>query len=188
MKVFILRPYKKGDEKSLIENINDKDIYKFTARIPYPYTLKDAKQWINNCIKSAKKKDKISINFAIDINGEVVGGIGFDPIESHKAEIGYWLGKKHWNKGVVTEAVKLVTKFGFDIIKLKRITAHVFSKNKASACVLEKNGYNLEGVLRNHHFKDGKYLDALLYAKIKNEQTKKNPRFRKRKLKNRRSR
>lgn len=42
-KKFILRPYKKWDEKSLQKNINDKDIYRYTLRIPYPYTMKDAK-------------------------------------------------------------------------------------------------------------------------------------------------
>mgnify|MGYP001582301576 CR=1 FL=1 len=165
-KKFVLRSFKKGDEKSLQKNINDKDIYKYTLRIPYPYTMKDAKKWVNSYLKLKGKKKKTKIMFAIDINGEVAGVIGFDPIENHKAEIGYWLAKKYWSQGIMTEAVELVTKFGFQRIKLKRITAPVFSKNKASARVLEKNGYKFEGLLRKHYFKDEKFIDALLYAKV----------------------
>ena len=166
-KIFVLRHFKNGDEKSLQKNINDKDIYRYTLRIPYPYTLKDAKKFMTGYLKSAKKRDRKSYSFAIDMKGEVIGGIGFDPIEGHKAEIGYWLSKKHWNMGIMTEAVRLVTKFGFIKLKLKRITAHVFSKNRASALVLEKNNYRLEGLLRKHIYKDKRLVDAYLYAKIR---------------------
>jgi len=166
-KRFILRPYRKSDEKSLQKNINDKDVYKYTDRIPYPYRLVDAKNWIRKCINSSRKKKRTEFNFAIDINGQVVGGIGFDSIKGHKAEIGYWLGKKYWNQGIMREAIKLVTNFGFRKLKLKRITAHVFQKNKVSAHILEKNNYKLEGILRKNHLKDGKLYDELLYAKVK---------------------
>lgn len=67
----------------------------------------------------------------------------------------------------MTEVVKLMTAFGFKKLRLVRITAHVFSKNKASARILEKNGYKLEGILRKHNLKDGKFSDAFLYAKTK---------------------
>jgi len=160
-KNFTLRPYKKGDEESLIKNINDKDIYKYTVRIPYPYTSKHAKQWIYH------PKNKADINFAIDIRRRVVGGIGLRNITKYKAEIGYWLGKKYWNKGIMTKALKLVTNYGFNKLKLKRIYCQVFSKNKASSRILEKIGYKREGFMRKYHLKDGKLLDSISYAKIK---------------------
>lgn len=162
-KRFILRPLRNGDEKSLVKNINDKDIYRYTLRIPYPYTMKHAKQWI----KLAKKRNKNKINLAIVINGEVVGGIGINDIQKHKAEIGYWLGKKYWNKDIMTEAVKLMTNFGFNKLRLVRIYAHVRPDNKASTRILAKNGYKLEGVMRKEALKDGKFTDSLLYAKVK---------------------
>ena len=162
-KGFILRPYRKGDEESLIKNINDRDIYKYTLRIPCPYTKKHAKQWI----ESTKKKDKTKVNFAIDLNDEVIGGVGFEIKEPHRAEIGYWLGIKYWNQNIMTEAIKLVTQFGFDKLKLRRIEATIDPKNKASARVLLKNGYKFEGLLKNYHIKKGKMLDVLMYAKVK---------------------
>src|SRR3990167_6117438 len=131
-KRFIVRPYKSGDEKSLQKNINDRNIYKYTLRIPYPYTMKEAKKWISQCIKLKKKKNKKELHFAIDVNGEVIGGLGYIKMEKHKAEIGYWLGKKYWNKGIMTEAVRLITNFGFTNLKLRRIYAPLFVSNRAS--------------------------------------------------------
>lgn len=166
-KNFILRPYRKGDERSQAENINNIKIYRNTLHIPYPYSLKDAKNWIRKNFKEAKKEKPTEINFVIDINGEVAGSIGLSKIESHKAEIGYWLAEKFWGKGIMTAAVRLITDFGFNKLKLKRIYAHIFLFNRASARVLEKAGYKKEGLLRKNVIKDGKLMDDYLFAKIK---------------------
>ena len=164
---FILRPFKKGDESSLRENINNKKIYRNTVNIPYPYTLKDAKDWIARNLKETRRKKPGMINFVIDINGKVAGSIGFHKIEDHKAELGYWLAEKYWGQGIMTQAVKLATEFGFKKLKLKRIYARVFSFNKASKRVLEKAGYKFEGILRKNTKKDNRFIDDCLFAKIK---------------------
>lgn len=166
-KKFTLRPFRKGDEVSLQKHINDKIIFRNTLRIPYPYTLKDARWWINRNVRLNKKKEKHEINFAIEIDGEVVGGIGLDKIWQHCAEIGYWLGKKYWGRGITTVAVKLVAKYGFEKLGLRRIYAFTFLFNKVSAKVLEKAGFKYEGKLRKHVKKGNKLLDDFLYAKVK---------------------
>jgi [ribosomal protein S5]-alanine N-acetyltransferase len=168
-KKFMLRPYKKGDEESLRENINDNNVTKhMSSRLPFPYKVKDAKWWINNCLKLSKEKKPSAVNFAIDIDGKVIGGVGLMyNSERYRAEIGYWLGKKYWNSGIMTEAVKLVTDFGFKKLKLKRIYATVFTKNKVSVHILKKNGYKFEGLMKNYHMKGGKMIDALMYAKTR---------------------
>jgi RimJ/RimL family protein N-acetyltransferase len=167
-KYFLLRPFKKGDEYSLAKNINNKKIYRnLNLSIPYPYTLKDAKDWINKNLKEVKKRKPTMINFVIDIQGEVIGSICFYKIENHKDQLGYWLAEKYWNQGIMTEAVKLITKFGFEKLKLKRIEAFVFTFNKASKRVLEKAGYKLEGILRKNSKKDNKFFDDYLFAKIR---------------------
>ena len=161
-----MRSFKKGDEKSLIRNINNKKIARYTLHIPYPYKLKDARSWINLNLKLDKKKQKPKINFAIDIDGNVIGGIGLDKMEGHKAEIGYWLGEKYWRKGIMTEAVKLVAEFGFKKLGLKRICAFVFLPNKISARVLKGAGYKYEGRQRKNVMKNGKFFDDLVFAKV----------------------
>ncbi len=164
---FILRFYRKGDEVSLAKNINDRMVYRSTLSIPYPYTLKDAKEWVKRSLKEGRKKEPTEINFVIDINGEVAGGIGLSEIKGHQAEVGYWIASKYRNKGIMTLALKKVTKFGFEKIKLRRIYACVFPFGKASMKVLKKNGYKLEGILRKEIKKGNKLLDNYLFAKVR---------------------
>tara|TARA_Y100000310_G_scaffold251715_1_gene258322 strand:+ start:38748 stop:39269 length:522 start_codon:yes stop_codon:yes gene_type:complete len=164
---FVIRSFKKGDEESLQEHINHKSVYRYTLRVPYPYTIKDAREWIERNMSLDKKKKKDEINLAIEVKGDVVGGIGFIKIEKHKAEIGYWIGKRLWNKGIMTRAVKLMTKFAFNNLKLRRIYATINPRNKGSARVLEKCGYVLEGRMKKNELKDGVITDSDLYAKVR---------------------
>ncbi|OHA64555.1 MAG: hypothetical protein A2940_00035 [Candidatus Wildermuthbacteria bacterium RIFCSPLOWO2_01_FULL_48_29] len=167
-KRLLLRPYRGEDEEALVRNINSKKVYRATLHIPYPYTVQDAKQWIAKNRKLAKQKNPESVNFVIEMNGELIGGIGFDDVEkNHRAEIGYWLGEKYWGQGIITEAVRAVTKFGFEELHLHRIYACVYPFNKASMKVLKKSGYKLEGLIRKNVMKNGKLLNDYQFAKVK---------------------
>ena len=106
-KEFLLRPFRSGDEESLQKNINNKNIAKVTSTIPHPYTLKNAKDWIDRNLKIAKEKNPKEDNFVIGKNGEVAGSISLTKIEiGHKAEMGYWLAEKYWGAGIMTKAAK----------------------------------------------------------------------------------
>jgi len=136
--------------------------------MPYPYTLKDAKEWVNKNIYWGRKKVMSDFVLAIEIDGEVCGAVGLSKIKiGHKAELGYWLGKKYWGQGIMTEVVKLMTSYAFRELGLRRIYAHVFSFNAASKKVLEKVGYELEGINKKEAKKGNKYIDCYLMAKIR---------------------
>ena len=108
-------------------------------------------------------------NFAIEADGEATGGIGFvsgTDVERYSAEIGYWLGEAFWRRGIVTEALSLVTEYAFADRNLLRLFALPFADNAASARVLEKAGYLLEGRLRQSSVKFGVPRDQLIYARI----------------------
>lgn len=157
------------DKPAYLEHLQEKQIYLQTLAIPYPYTEADADWWINHNIEAVKKQDSRSVNWAIRRSSDnyLVGGIGFhDHVigKSHRAELGYWLAKPLWNKGIMSEAVQKATEYGFNELGLIRITANVFSFNIGSAKVLEKSGYQCEGVLRQHYQKDGQIFDGKLYA------------------------
>lgn len=167
-KKFILRPFKKGDEKSLAKNVNNSKINEMVSLIPYPYSLKDANKWVAFNLNVYKKEKPSDVNFVIDIDGEVAGSIGLSDIkENHKAEVGYWLAEQYWGGGMMTSALKLITKFGFDELKLKRIQLKAYSFNKASRRVAEKTGYEFEGILKKYDKKGNKFLDTYMFAKIK---------------------
>ena len=162
-----IREFRKGDEISLQKNINHKYIYHKTSTIPYPYTMKHAREWIKKTSSKTKSKKKKFYYFAIDISNEVAGGISIDNIGNGKGEIGYWLAKKYWKRGIISRSVKIISNFGLTKLKLVRIYAHVLPANKASRRVLEKNKFKLEGILRKTGFKDGKYFDCCMYAKVR---------------------
>jgi [ribosomal protein S5]-alanine N-acetyltransferase len=157
-----IRPFRRGDEESLVANANDRSIWRnLRDRFPHPYHLGDAAWWIANAGPT---------HFAIDIGGHACGGIGFDredDVFARSAEIGYWLGKPHWGKGIASLALGALTEHVFATTDLVRLHAGVFAWNPASARVLEKSGYVLEGRARDAVWKDGELTDELVYAKVK---------------------
>ena len=147
----------------LLECFNDKDKTNQIFGLPYVKNMKEAQKLISD-----ETKNKDNHVFSIFIEDKIVGLIMFDNPSKNKKiyEIGYAIGKKYWGKGIATEAIKLMVDFGFNKLKLKRIWAGVDSENPASAKVLEKAGFEKEGVRKNHinYGKGNKYSNEILYA------------------------
>ncbi|SEM99014.1 Protein N-acetyltransferase, RimJ/RimL family [Mucilaginibacter gossypiicola] len=165
---FLLRAWQQGDEVSLQHHADNAKVAAFLRdRFPHPYTLDDALFWINTV-----KEQQPLTSFAIIVNGEACGGIGIEPFNDESritAEIGYWLSEQHWGKGIMTEALKLVTTYAFEHFALIRIEADVYDKNTASMRVLEKAGYMKEAVLRRSIIKNGEVMDKHMYAIFKED-------------------
>lgn len=159
-----------ADRAPCVEYLSNSDVYARTLRIPSPYTEKDFETWFETDKKAAAQHGKLA-NWAIrNEHGSLIGGVGLtrgQAFESHRAEVGYWLGKPFWGQGIMTAVVRRICEAAFDEFGLVKITAHVFKENAASARVLEKCGFQLEGLLRKHYRKDDKYLDSRLFALVK---------------------
>ncbi|MGH7002099.1 MAG: GNAT family N-acetyltransferase [Stellaceae bacterium] len=162
-----LRRWRADDLEALVRYANNRNVSRnIRDRFPYPYTRTDAEAWITLCDQQGEPV----LNFAIDLDGEAIGGIGFERFtDVHRltVEIGYWLGEPFWGRGIATAALMRATIYGFETLGVERIEAGVFDGNSASARVLEKAGYTFEGRLRRSVFKDGHILDSLLYSRIK---------------------
>jgi ribosomal-protein-alanine N-acetyltransferase len=105
----------------------------------------------------------------IEVNGQAAGGIGFSlhvDVERVSAELGYWLGEKFWGQGIMTEAVRTITNYAITSYDLTRVYALPYAYNAASARVLEKAGFVLEGRLRKSVIKNGQVVDQFMYAFI----------------------
>lgn len=161
-----VRSWEWRDRDAIVRHANNRKVsINLRDRFPYPYTVNDARSWLEMVIGHQPET-----NFAIDVAGEAVGGIGFtlQPDVGHRsAEIGYWLGEECWGRGIATEALMAVTEHAFANYDLCRLFAHVFEWNSASARVLEKAGYAFEGRLRKSVTKDGQTIDQLMYAMIR---------------------
>jgi ribosomal-protein-alanine N-acetyltransferase len=164
--LFHLRPYRDGDEVSLANHANNYQVWRNVRdTFPHPYTLDDAKQWIELCKMEAKPTV-----FAIDIDGQVVGGVGIvlqKDVFRKNAEIGYWLGEPFWGKGIATEAVKELTQYAFKHFDIQRLYAGVFEYNPASMRVLEKAGFHLEAILKKNICKENQLFNEHLYVIFK---------------------
>jgi RimJ/RimL family protein N-acetyltransferase len=165
-----LTEFRPSDKPALVEHLREKEIYDRTLRIPFPYTEADAEEWFGIVARTTQQQGQV-VNFAIRNSDEFpIGGCGFDGLQvgkSHRAEIGYWLAKPYWNRGIMSAVVEKLCRHGFEELKLVKLTAHVFAANPASARVLGKCGFVQEGYLKKHYFKDGQYLDARLFALLK---------------------
>ena len=137
---YILREWKQTDKKSLAQNMNNIHIWNnLRDTLPNPYTEQDA----HNFIESVQAKTNI-YDFAIQVGEEAVGGISCTPqsdIERLNAEIGYWIGEKYWNKGIMSRALKDAVHYIFQNTPLIRLYANVFESNYPSMRVLEKVGF-----------------------------------------------
>lgn len=158
-----IRSWRRSDQDALIRHADDYDVWiTLRDRFPHPYTRQDAEAWFDWVERSTPET-----NFAIEVDAAAAGGVGLelrDDVHRRSAEIGYWLGKAYWGRGLATAAVRATTEWAFDRFDLCRIDAAVFDGNPASARVLEKAGYLLEGRLRRSVTKAGRTLDQWLYA------------------------
>lgn len=162
----IVRHYREGDEPSLVRHADNYKLWRnLRDRFPHPYTMDDAVAWVR-----LANADEPVTNFAIEVDGAAVGGIGLllkEDVYRCTAEIGYWLGESYWGRGIMSEAVRAVTAYGFDALRLHRVYAEVFEWNPASMRVLEKAGFALEGRLRKSVIKEGAVIDAFIYAVVR---------------------
>ncbi|MGB0212705.1 GNAT family N-acetyltransferase [Algiphilus sp.] len=163
-----LRPYRGDDAERLVALADNARVSRYlTDLFPHPYTREDAEWWIAHGAREVH-----SDAWAIEHRGELVGGIGVT-VQSgwrrHLAEIGYWLGEPYWGRGLAAEAVRRVTAAIFGNPDIRKIYAPVLGANRASMRVLEKNGYQREGVLREEVFKRGQYHDLHIFATLRTE-------------------
>jgi ribosomal-protein-alanine N-acetyltransferase len=161
-----LRPWRRGDEASLVRHADNRNVSRnLKDRFPSPYTAADAREWIAHASAQAPPT-----SLAIVVDGAAVGGVGIElgtDVFRRSAEIGYWLGEPFWGRGIATEALRAMTAYAFERFDICRLEAGVFDWNPASARVLEKNGYVLEGRARLGVIKDGRMGDRLLYALVR---------------------
>ena len=161
----VLRPWRMGDAAPLARHANNINVARqLRDRFPHPYTTADARQVIQS-VAGARP----ATSFAIVVSNEPVGGIGFSPgadVERYSAEVGYWLAESHWGRGIVPEAIQLLSEYAFTTCNMLRLFALPFADNAQSIRVLEKAGYAREAVLRSSSVKDRKIRDQALYVLI----------------------
>jgi RimJ/RimL family protein N-acetyltransferase len=135
-----LRAPRLADAEAIAKLVNDRRIAENTARIPHPYSLDDAKQFI----AAVNKRDGEAC-FVVTLDGALIGGCGVD-LREDLAEVGYWLGVAYWGRGFATEAARAVIDHAFGDLDHETLVSGARVSNPASRRVLEKCGFQWTGV------------------------------------------
>jgi RimJ/RimL family protein N-acetyltransferase len=169
----ILRPPTLKDAADIAANANNPDVTRYTAHVPFPYSIKNAKDFIRLCRKRESQRLCTYLNFVVELRSEkkVIGCLGFIRIDrfTGKADIGYWLGKKYWRQGFGFEAVDALINFAFSKLKLHRLEAAIYAENRASQTLVKKLGFKKEGIRHraSRSLATGVLHDVTIYALLK---------------------
>lgn len=165
-----IRKWRPSDAAELAKVLSDKEILdNLRDGLPYPYTEQDGAAFISAMLAADERE---TFAFAVTVQDKAVGSIGVfrqGNVHRRTAELGYYIAKEYRGKGMMTEAVRQVCTYVFDNSDILRIYAEPFSYNAASCRVLEKAGFQYEGMLRCNAVKNGRILDMKMYARLKDE-------------------
>ncbi|AWW26936.1 GNAT family N-acetyltransferase [Acetobacterium carbinolicum] len=163
-----LRKWAEEDANQLAAALNNKKILdNLRDGLPFPYTVEDAKEYIKAMQDSQADN---TFAYAITDEGRVIGSIGVfrkDNIHFRTAELGYYIAEPDWGQGHGTRAVKQICELVFETTDIIRIFAEPFARNLGSCRILEKAGFQLEGLLRKNAIKNGQTEDMKLYALVR---------------------
>lgn len=165
----VLRQWSMSDAAELAEIADNKKISdNLRDGLPFPYTLKDAKNWLNIILP----ENSPPRFFAITLDKKLVGSIGIvskTDIYRKNFEIGFFISQHFWGKGIATRAIKAAVSYAFADFDIVRIYAEVFSDNPASRRALEKAGLKLEATLKKNIIKNNIVKDSCIYSVLREE-------------------
>lgn len=171
-KRLILRSWKNEDVDDLVEGLNNINVAKWMAGVPFPYTKNDAKNFIE-IAKNQDEKVKISLAIILKENNKVIGGTELRNINKKDGTAGggIWLNEKYQKNGYGTEAFSARIKYAFDVLGLRRIENGYFVNNEKSKRMQEKLGYRNEGLRRKKYLclATNEYVDECITGLLKEE-------------------
>jgi ribosomal-protein-alanine N-acetyltransferase len=166
----MLRKARVSDAYDMYDWCRDEEVARYVQWRAYD-SVSDAKKFLRFIRRQYKFGEPSSWVIVDRDNGRMIGTIGYMwwNREYNSAEIGYSLARGYWNRGIMTEALKLALDFGFDKMRLNRIEAQHVVKNTASGRVMQKCGMKQEGLMRGRVYCKGKYEDMVVYAILKDD-------------------
>ncbi len=164
-----LRRLEQSDSTVIATLLNNQNVWNnLRDYIPKPYHAIHAAEFITSVADESPHQTFGIITGSEELCG-VITLVCQSDVYRLSAEIGYWIGEPYWRRGIATQAIGLITEYGFNDLHLERVYAGVFEKNKASMRALEKNGYVKEGVFHNSIIKNGILMDEYRYAKLRDQ-------------------
>lgn len=169
-KGFLLRKLEVTDAPKLFDYFSRKEVVEYYD-VEVLTSQQQAVELIEGLLYRYNARKQIRWGIILKDKDEIIGTCGFHSIEMEhlKAEIGYELHPDYWGRGIMTEVIQTIVDYGFKHMDLNRIEAFYHPLNYASRRVLEKNGFQYEGVLRERFHINGKFVDAAIASILKKE-------------------
>jgi [ribosomal protein S5]-alanine N-acetyltransferase len=166
----ILREVTIEDANDMFTYLSDKEVVKHMGLEPFQ-TVKEVWDEISWYKSIYEEGTGIRWGITLKDSGQVIGSCGFlNMLTKHfRTEVGYELSKEYWGKGIASEALEAVVKYGFRHFQLERIQALIEPTNLPSQKLVERLGFRSEGLLRHYEFTCGKFDDLYMYSIIKEE-------------------
>jgi ribosomal-protein-alanine N-acetyltransferase len=160
----LLRAFCLADVPPLVALAGNYEVARNTLNIPHPYGEDDARRWVQITQENFAQQTGYAFAVELTTTGDFIGGIGLTVDRRFdRAEAGYWLGQPYWGRGLMSEALAALLRFGFGELALNKIYATHIATNPASGRVMLKNGMVKEGELVQHTRRDGQYHDLWQY-------------------------
>lgn len=169
-----LRPLREEDIEPIFHACQD-PLISARTRVPFPYDLEEAENFVRG--SGISYRNHQGVVFLIEYQGQLAGTIGLHTINlgDHCTEVGYWMESSHRGKGLCTAALTLIADFTLNVLTFRRIEGLADFDNLPSQRVMERAGFQREGILRNRLTKpDGRQIDMVLFSKVSDEQAKEN--------------
>ncbi|MBQ8954246.1 MAG: GNAT family N-acetyltransferase [Clostridia bacterium] len=175
----VLRRLEMADAQDIFDYGRDPEVARHVLWEPYR-SVSESRSYIRNMQRRYRLGEASSWGIELKETGRVVGTIGYMwyQEEHSSVEVGYSLARPHWNKGLMTEALRAVIAHSFETLHVNRVEAQHELTNPASGEVMKKCGMRFEGTLRQRLRNKGRYVDVALYAILREDYAACESRFR----------
>jgi [ribosomal protein S5]-alanine N-acetyltransferase len=166
----LLRPFRRDDASAVQRQLTEWEVASTTAAVPHPYPPGAAAAWIDALAAREEAGEVVALAVTREADGVLLGAVELRPEHGgHRADLGYWIGRRHWGRGYATEAAGELVRWALDVLGVHRVYATAFGRNPASAAVLRRIGMRHEGTLRRHHLRWEVLEDVEIYAVLAGE-------------------
>lgn len=166
-----LRKMQANDVDVLLEYWGDPEVVKYMNMIPFT-TSDEVLEMVTLLNGLAECEDNLRWGIELKEEHKLIGSCGFNTWQlsgAYRAEIGYELGKAYWRKGYMSEALRLMLSYGYEVMGLNRIEALVQPANEASSKLLSSFHFQQEGLLRQYQKIEQGFVDLYLFSLLKEE-------------------
>jgi ribosomal-protein-alanine N-acetyltransferase len=178
-----------ADRPTLSQYLRTQDIYATLSTTSRPYAEGMMTRWINRLpaplghvtnlgldvarawSRLGTGSDKPFLLAIRDAQVGLIGTVGANgaPTAGLSVEVGAWLAKPYWGRGIMTDAMGVYVRYAFGELQVHKLFAHVLRSNPAAVRFLEKSGFKREGYLRQQYVKDGRAVDAYVYGLVRED-------------------